>query len=176
MGNLPNSRTITLSDGDPIPSNLVNEIQDCIVNNSQQERVSSMWPTVIGGSSLIVEATNPISGSAFPCKKFTSLGTVKLGIPFKRGVTVSGFSMMLYGNGDPTDVGDIDIELRWLASMNTGSSISLGTLHVDSAPASWVNRTITAFSPLTLGGGALMAMVTANVDVYFGFVEPKFSR
>lgn len=54
MGNLPNSRTITVDDSDPVPSGLLNELQDNIVANSLKLQTMN-----VGGEDLCVDLGAP---------------------------------------------------------------------------------------------------------------------
>jgi hypothetical protein len=95
MANLPYSRTITLGPDDPIPSALLNELQDQAIGNKKPIMRRSIplknLDLAVGQLQWHADGYATFTGS--------STGTVKIHVPFEVGDRVLGLECMLYGNG-----------------------------------------------------------------------------
>lgn len=173
MGNLPTSRTITLANGDPVPSNLLNEIQDQFVGHKRPAWKRSVWPNISSGAANVIEAANPAGGALPPVRKFTAAGSVYLEIPYDDGDTVTSLSFQGYGDGAV----DVTVDMSYSSGYGV-SQLTLSTqLVITNAAASWTAYSLANFIPTLLSSGPLSIVIGTNAaNFYFGRMLPTFSR
>lgn len=183
MGNLPNSRTITINTGDPIPANLVNEIQDNIIAGNFATRQPRIFPgawslsTPPGTAAECVLAPGPL-GSLRPAWKIGDGETYATQIPYDVGDRVTAFSMYVYGDG----VVDWQADLWWHPDLNSASgSVQVATASGTNTAATWANVAFGSVNPTLLTGAGSLSMTIvfssgAGVFLHVGYLTPTFDR
>jgi hypothetical protein len=174
MGNLPNSRTITINLGDQIPPGIINELQDQNIGAGRKQWSRSVWPRISFGAANVIEAINPASGAFPPVRKITGACTVYFEFDYDQGDVVTGFSFEAYGDG-AVDVNQA--QLAYGVGMGVGQGVISANLTITNVPAAWTTYTLTSVTPTTLGTGPLSLVLVVNAaNFYFGRMIPVFIR
>lgn len=176
MGNLPTSRTVTLVNGDAVPSNLLNEIQDQFVGAHRGAFKRSFFPNQIGvgvGGSL---AWTPAANPAQPGSALTAVlkapggfsGTSNLfSVPYEIGETPVAFSAWVYGDGS-AGVNTLQVRMGYSPDPTT-LPVNLGIASFASIPVGWNLYTVTNTVQVIPDGGMLTAQlvfVAGSANVY----------
>lgn len=108
MGNLPNSRTINVDDSDPVPSGLLDEIQDNLIAGSFKEQTLNIGgedfcidlgaPTRLG--SLWTFRTRGINGNPFTVPNDASWDRLIAPLPLPVGVRVTSIAWSAHVHND----------------------------------------------------------------------------
>lgn len=171
MGNLPNSRTITINTGDPIPPSIINELEDNLISHSRKQWKRTFWPVLITDTATIGSPVD--SGSNVPPLYYLAGGTgfTHFAIPADNGDTFVGLEMQVFGNG----VGDLVVSIYYGASQGLAGSV-IGSMSITNPAASWNLNILTATPQLMAAGGWLSARLNIGAGVRFGFVTAVFQR
>lgn len=156
MGNLPNSRTVTINTGDPIPPALLNEIQDVLISGAESS-FTETYPMIcigLGTDSEISTAPNPV-GAINTVLKFTSIGNqhVWFGVPATIGNTITSGKLSVYGDGAV----DVTVDL-FIVSQGGVTTGALATGSLSNAPASWSTVSIANVSNQTIADGEMLLL------------------
>lgn len=170
MGNLPNSRTVTINTGDPIPAALVNEIQDVLISGAESSFTERYPMTCLGfgNSSVISGANNPV-GAVNVVLKYISAGNdhVWFGIPFTVGNTITSGKISVYGDGAV----DITAELFVINQESAGGGpVAAGTLSNVPAGISWSTIVMAnSFNHRLIDGEQLVLKISngANAGTFY---------
>lgn len=173
MGNLPTSRTITINNGDPIPPNLINELQDVIVAGSRSQFRRPFYPTALrttttGGGSLTQVANPANAGYAPVCKIVGGQLSVFFVIPADVGDRFIDLEFELYGDGVP----DPTIIVNLVNDMHSAPTV-ISTLNLLNVPAAWTSYAASMGSAITnavvpAGGFFLVSLSTADPNLHYG--------
>jgi hypothetical protein len=131
MGNLPSTRTQTVNDSEPFPSNLINEIQDCIVG--------SFYPTttlIIGGDEFVTATGAPVrSGLLWTFQTAGNASSIVHSLRLPVGVTVRAAAFSCRPNGD-----SLTVSVRRRSMGDGGLSDTAIEPQTYSGGASWAYR------------------------------------
>jgi hypothetical protein len=169
MGNLPTSRTATINTGDPIPPNLINELQDMHAGDRRKmfwrQWFPTCWTSNLGAAPTLV--TNPTIGateSALPVWHFAggSPGAVAFTrIPYEGGDIPQSVVVEVLGDG----------AVDWVATLNilpsiggTSSTISQNGIGVVNEPAVWSYDASMITIPTTLPNFGTLSFVMSIVS------------
>lgn len=118
MGNLPNSRTITINTGDPVPPNLLNEIQDVIVGGFSSSKTEVLagfdFEVQSGTSSITTEGRRDITSAG---------GLMMARLPLRTGDRLRSVLMTIHGDNTV----DATWAIKKIAAAGTATTISSGT-------------------------------------------------
>lgn len=174
MGNLPASRTVTLTPSDSAPSGLLNELQDAVIGAKRTAFVRSFVPVFYFcsvGSYVAGAATS--GGNIIQKSSGNTNGT--FGIPFEDGDRITGLSFDGYGDGS---VSVIQYSMLYGATPGAVSSLKGNTPSISPVPASWVNYPIGSVVPTVLTSSSYLYVIlhpnASNLEV--GMVHATFDR
>lgn len=181
MGNLPNSRTITLTDADPVPPDLINEMQDSIVAGARKQWKRPFYPVAIrttttGGGSL-AGAANPANATYAPvCKIVGGQLSVYFEVPSEEGSRLVDFIVELYGDG----TNDPGITIAAFNDMNS-ASIGGFVMNLTNVPAAWTTYTASVVgvgAPVIVPAGGFITGVLSVIDpnLHFGRMIAVYDR
>lgn len=143
MGNLPDSRTITINTGDPIPANLINEIQDQFAGDRRKQfkRPIAITEWEFTGPAPTKVVNPSATGPSLLVWRLVGGEVYKSRITgWEDGDILTAISFESYGDG-AVDV-TVDIKLHDLGLGDaTGVVIASQTRNNDTA--AWAERTIT---------------------------------
>lgn len=150
MGNLPTARTITLANGDPIPSNLLNEIQDQFVGDKRAlfrpARFVSGWTSTGGAPTLIL---NPQAGGLpVPVWNLPTTATFRTLLGFDAGDVFSDIQFDIFGDG----VADWNLNLVYATDLTAApaASATIASGGVNNSPASWTRYTMSVLGAVSV--------------------------
>jgi hypothetical protein len=167
VGNLPASRTITISDGDPVPAGLVNEVQDIIIGHSRKPWRMPFYPIpfATSGDGTWTTIANPAGPSTF-LRTYKALGqtitsTFWFVIPLQEGDRMLGLEAELFGDG----VVDAALSVQYFPDMHSAAlstALAGGTILPANVPSGWALHKIDgsespfiAFVPFVISGSGL---------------------
>lgn len=165
MGNLPTSRTITLNTGDPIPSNLLNEIQDNIVANRRSSftkgyPIDSVY-TSAGTASLVDDPLSP-NGKVW---KLTTGNTYLFRVRYENGDVFESAALDVVGDGAGVDwvLVVANISSAHPSSVPLAGS-ALGPANIDQPPGAWaiVNSNLNVSGTPLLSNGFVVFSVAVT--------------
>lgn len=182
MGNLPTSRTITLNPSDPVPSALLNEIQDQFVGRKTTQYSARFFPSTWmtgGGAFTATCVTNPATPSpaVAPVWKLPTGVLHMAQVPFVPGETSKGVSFEAFGDG----VIDFDAELIYYPGLGSGigSGVNVASASFANAPSSWQPYTLALnVSQILAATGILMIQLSPSTGTFLhvGPVSPAFAK
>lgn len=153
MGNLPNSRTITLNPSDPFPSALGNELQDAVKAGSFGA-VNMGFPSVIGTGTFIQHGTT--HGTLVTRLDTSGVYNVPLG-GLRQGDVITAMTVDVFGTG----VASTTATLRRYSRANPlGASVVV--LTITTPPVAWTGL------PVTVSAGGYMIAADEVLAVEFG--------
>lgn len=180
MGNLPKSRTNTVDDSDPVPSALLDELQDQFVGDTRTDFYRSglpfCWVSTAGAPTIV---QNP-AGIFQPVWHIPSGALVEASIPFfDGGDTINNAYLDLYGNGAVDVVVNIQYSSDLIPTSNT--VITTGAININNVPAAWTRYDLDAlgvFVPtrLVTGGYLRLALNVSGGDLHLGQVILKLEH
>lgn len=181
MGNLPNSRTITINTGDPIPPGLINEIQDNLVGDKRAQyrdpQFLACWATAGTAAALAVNPKGTIITNKYPVWQLPAgagptVYTAR--IHFQPGAKIVGFEIELFGDASA----DITFDVNYSAGIGNNTASSVLNQVVNNTPADWVTQALTVDNETTLaaGGSLYIAMSISGGTIYVGDVIPILKR
>lgn len=178
MGNLPNSRTITINTGDPIPPNLINELQDASIGAKRKSWSRPFYPRFLASSNLTLNASG-LFGQ--PAETWTSSGVAQavFNVPtWDEGDRITALKYWAFGNGT-TDLNSGSLE--FYAGAPNVAPTTIVSWNDTNRSAAWTLfdvGTIGAFVPTTLtAGGILRILININAAGYqFGWWQATFDR
>lgn len=181
MGNLPAARTIMINTGDPIPPNLLNELQDVLVGAKRKTFRRPFYPlairtTTTGGGSL-TGAANPANATYAPtCKIVGGQLSVYFSVPTEEGERLTDFIIDLYGDG----TNDPSITIAGFADMNSASAGGF-VMNLTNVPAAWTTYTASVVgagsSILVAPGGFIQGVLSViEPNLYYGRMIAVFDR
>ncbi len=178
-GSLPVSRTVTLGPCDPIPTSLINEIQDNIIGHKRPSFRRSFLPqfkVITGGS--FVAAPNPTHPLQYLYQVSTarSLASGQFDVQFEEGDTFTGLTIEAYGDGHSNFGLELDV-----ATSRTSSSFMQGGGPAAAPPPGWitialtppVSRLMAATDTIT---GILTVSGSPTGNFYIGQIVASFQR
>lgn len=168
MGNLPAARTITIANGDPVPPDLLNEIQDMIVAANRKPFQRSFYPR------FVYNNTGGFNGASNgqPCLISSAATIAFFEICYEPGETISALSIDVFGGGGSTLV----MHLDYATGPGAGASV-LATVASFTPAASWNPVVFTVTPQLLAAGGYLHVDVTTSAaGLYLGRATATFSR
>lgn len=180
---LPGARDFTLVDGDPVPPNLLNNLQDMFVGDQRGVFYPNILPSqFVESSPGFVTPANPNGigiGAFVPVWKITA-GTAHalFYIPTQGGDVVSDMWVDLYGDGTI----DLTITPQVYSGMPSGSPTVLATVTINNVPAAWTRYhlgSLAAFTQATIPSGGTLVIDFQQLSVtqfYFSKVIPKLFR
>jgi hypothetical protein len=143
MGNLPNSRTVTLNPGDTWPSALGNELQDQAIGTKRKPWGRRFTPVPLfqsGGASGFLGSANPVAGGPSILKNTASTDSQFNSGPWDEGDRVIGGTIEMFGAGT-----NISFELRLYTSPSDTAPTVLGTFGPTTVSAAWQTIDLTSF-------------------------------
>lgn len=178
MGTLPNSRTTTIVDGDPISGNLIDEIQDCIIGLRRKaySRVFYPSPLIVSGGPFTCVA-NPVNPAWPPAWKAAALGSMFATVPVESGEIITGIDLDSYSPG----VGDIKVTLTYSTTMGAGSPVIGAAPVAQATPAGGWNRyafpIVIAIPHVVADGESILAEIsTGTANQHFGPLILRLAR
>lgn len=168
MGNLPTSRTLTLVSSDPIPSALLNELQDQHVGSKHPNR-----PLFIGGADWVVDAgTATRVGNVWT---FPTTGTNRLVACLKLwpGTRISNL-LWSYNRNSNNVSGEFDISLARRSFGDGGATTATVTSGVVSSGTGFTTRdsTVDGGIPHTILDGFYYLLSFTSTTAFSG--APSF--
>ncbi len=179
---LPGARDFTLVDGDPVPPNLLNNLQDMFVGDKRTAfspiRFASGWISTVALPTLVA---NPQGGGmVIPVWHFPGNGTYRTGLSYQVGELVSDFQFDVFGDGVVDWTIDLKHDSDLTAAPTTAITIASGS--VNNSPASWTRYTMSVIgsvNPTILQVGYLSLEVFVSgggVNLYLGNTFMGMSR
>jgi hypothetical protein len=182
MGNLPSSRTITLTPSDPVPSSLLNELQDQTIGHKRRTWTRSVPINFAGGLASAWQLANKSAGGFFKpmIRSTSSFAGGTLFIPFEDGDRITGVSTETIGDGT--------VDSTWFVFWSPGATAVANT---ELGSVSFVNHPTTSttvvvlgpggsgtFSPQVLSAGDLLWMVIgpSAQDLFISPPQVTFDR
>jgi len=178
MGNLPDSRTATLTPSDPLPSALIDEIQDQIIGHKRKVWDRRFTPVPVfqsGGANGFVGAVNPAAGGPSILKNSASSDSQFNAGPWEAGDRVIGGSIEMFGTGGAPDT---SFSLLLYTSAADTAPVTLGTFGLSSVSAAWQTITLTSFVNHILLATDVMRVRVSKVgaNLCLGDVDLKYDR
>lgn len=175
MGNLPVLRTVTLSPGDAVPSNLLNEIQDVLVGTLRSSWSRPRHPrfTIVGSWGTPALVTDSL-GKVLVASTTTGSSQGYIEIPFDEGDRITGITIQALGNGTADVLYDV------LAGTISGGLVSIASGGITDTNRSNTWGTVSGFSitpTILLAGNTLYIQAIPNASGYsVATVVPVFDR
>jgi hypothetical protein len=172
MGLLPNARTTTLVNGDPISPDLLNEIQDNIIGAKRRAFVRRFYPYFFVAGSWTTQST--AAGS--PNRPGITTAGVTAGlfaIPYEVGDRLTALTFQGCGNG----VTDVNFSLIYAADY-VAATATIGSAVETNRPVAWatVNFSLTS-TPVMVDGDTLYVVAAPSASGYtIGQVSATFDR
>ncbi len=159
-GNLPVSRTLTLGPNDPIPTSLINEIQDNIIGHKRAPYDVPFRPILhlVNPSGAVTTVSEPGGLVQQYVYKVPPGTLIQFDIPFQAGDTFIGFRIELYGDG----IVDMGFSVSYGATPTDGWRNIRPVLEVSNVPPAWVTYPIAPFSRLTTSTEKLTVALSVN--------------
>jgi hypothetical protein len=181
VGNLPESRTTTLTPGDPVPSALINEIQDNIVGGFRRVFSRTFRPVLIyGTSSPFTETLLGISGDHMTVFESPAGATLaQYYVSYEDGDRVIGFGTPIRGDGA------VDVTMKMYHHEFPDSAVAdlLGSVSEVNVPNSFHTiesrlNSLTPFVPKILASGHVLfgTVQSSNTGMQFSNVTVYFDR
>lgn len=173
MTNLPTSRDYTLNPGDPVPSLLLNTLQDMIIGDKRAQYTKRITPRWIDPGPFVA-ADNPANISeGHIAWKSTATGTAKMALEFEAADSLIGVSWDAYGTGSPS----CDAEVDYKATM-AGARTALYAGTDTARSAAWGTFNLTPFTSqvLATGGVVFISILPSAANYYIGFVSLTLAR
>lgn len=157
MGNLPDSRTITIADGDPIPGSIIGEIEDCIIGGKQGARWE--WFLPLGRAASEINMGWDSNGFI----KATSGGAQFDFVPVRTAVgdQILQIGVRMIGTG-----AGLSPTLR-LYSLNNGARANPASINIPVPAAAWAT-----YTTVSLGGAEFAENVLDGVSYIFEMDVP----
>lgn len=177
MGNLPNSRTLTINTGDPIPPEIINELQDMSIGGNRKLFTRTWWPVFVDGAALSANISylqaNPASGTFSAVNKTTGIFSGIAPICFDSGDILSRVDVEIYGDGSV----DASLSVVYAPNMHTVAGVLSAFTPANNVPASWgvLFNTFPA-QPLVDGAVARVIIAANAANLYFGPLRATFIR
>jgi hypothetical protein len=182
MGNLPGSRTITLTPGDPVPSALLDEMQDMIVGARRGQFTRRFQPCNYYSTSptFWALAQNPsgVPAQFQPVLKTASATVVSayFQIPFEPGETLIGATMDFFGDGTVLPITQIMYSPNIHTTASSPGFINSATV----VSATWTTITGSLAPQVLVQGSSLWFSVTttsiSTANNYLGPVSFTFTH
>lgn len=182
MGSLPTSRTITLIPGDPIPSAVINELQDQFVGDKRAIFRRQFFPTCwksTGTAPTLV--ANPGSYGT-PVWLIPTGQTVTTRIPYEigerlLGTSPNGMDIELFGDGT-IDIASIQVNFYPALTSTAGVILAVDDSENNIAAAWAVHKYVGNSDPdLAANGQMLLSIqVSTGTQLYVGNISPRYSR
>lgn len=179
MGNLPTSRTLTLVPGDPIPSALLNEVQDNIIGHKRPVFKRTFLPK------FVIPGTNPYAGSLFGSGQLgwsSAAGAVNTSfdIPFEDGDRLINLRYWAAGDGTvdlttgkifwaPAMTGAVSTIANWTDNNRSSTFAIVDVAAISTGPA-FTNTTLTA------DGNLFVQLITNAANYQLGSFTAWFDR
>lgn len=175
---LPTSRDVTLTPADPVPSALLNKLQDQVVGAKRPSFTRTFWPHLLScsnGFEEVLYGTRP--DILTRAEGVEPLTVAYFTIPFESGDRITGFAIeTLAEGGTPSSVLNIE-HASSMAGSHTPTLI--GTWTVNHAEA-WTLYQVSNFTPTLLGAGDMLLVTwgpsLGQTNLYFGPVRATFDR
>ena len=139
VGLLPFERTLTVSDGDPLPAALVNELQDMHKADRRARFKRQIMPLcwTSSGTDPTIEANPQAGGLPVPVWKIPGSQTVRAQLPFEPGETVENILLDVYGDGTVDFTINVELASDLTATPATGVAVASTGVSVDNTPTAW---------------------------------------
>lgn len=122
LGNLPVSRTLTLTPSDPIPSSLINEIQDNIIGGKRSQFIRVIQPSFdVENTANFEWEVKTINGHLKTVYTSANSGAGVMYIPFDDGDRIIG--VQFDGRGD--GIVDISAQASWSGPLTTNPGANM---------------------------------------------------
>lgn len=118
MGSLPTSRTITINTGDPIPANLLNEIQDNIVGDFHGNKTE-----VLAGFDFCVQSGTAVISTSGAITVNSAGGLIMVRLPLRTGDRLRSVLLTIVGDGAV----DAAFAIKKVAASGTTTTIASGS-------------------------------------------------
>ena len=177
MGNLPNARTKTYVDSDPVDPAILNELQDMAVADRRPAFGTQFFPTcwsATGTAPTLV--LNPGTGPGIEVWKIPTGQTVVARIPFEGGVSSVSYTFDIFGDGAVDFVANV----QFSPDMSGAGGFIVTSGFGNNVPGAWskysglatpVTTTLTADGILYL-----QLVVSGGAFLWVGGIYPHFTR
>lgn len=144
VGNLPYSRTITVDDSDPVPSQLLDEIEDVITGDKRQVFTKNVFPKLLQGTTWTPGVVTAAGVQRFAYTSTAATPNTTFEIPVEAGERLLGFSFYACGDG----VADVSGSVNYVPNFTTDSgAFGLFSFAANNTPAAWTLITSTVIAP-----------------------------
>lgn len=156
---LPTSRNVTLNPSDPIPSALLDDLQDCIIGTKKPTTIRPQMPAPYA----VATSFNLAGGGAAPVYLVSNAvsANVTIGLFCETGDRITSCSYRALGNG----VVDCTASLYVCASDMVTTTL-LGTFVDNNRAAAWGEVTIPVTPHVMAAGEFLYLYLIANAALY----------
>lgn len=177
MGNLPTARTITLVPGDPVPSNLLNELQDIAVADARQLFYRQLVPVAWKATGTAPTFVDNPAGTPVAVWKLPTAQTVRARLPYEVADSISVVDFEVYGDAAVDWTGAL--KFNALMDGTGGGTIASNGGGVTNETAAWKfqNLTVSPVGPLPIGGAMYVEFViSGGVQLYLASVRLGITR
>lgn len=150
---LPSSRDITINSGDPIPSSLLNKLQDCVVGRKKPPYTRSAPSNQL---SIWGSTPWPLGTSGFTTSAGVLAGDVFL--PVEEGDRITGITVSSFGTGALTVTHNL-----YKISAAMANTLLQSFTDVNRA-AAWGDFVFPAFTPYVVGAGEVLRLEISVVS------------
>lgn len=170
MAALPTGRSITLNPGDPVPSALLNELQDQIIG----AKFGEIGPTLSGSDFQLVQGTGVVSDGTWTFSVVPAKIICGLKVPSRNtGVVVNPTIVASFFGFNTGGAGTVTYKIRGRNIATNAAAFDIATA-ANSGAAGYVNVFLTSATPAALLPYVKAAEVSVWLEVSFSNTANTF--